>query len=388
MKKYAVGVLVALAMVLFVARSAHAQNPGILPNGVIAAGDCMKWGPTRYQAQSAGAPCATPYVANALTRTNDTNVTVTLGGTPATALLQSVSMTIGWQSTLAASRGGFGADVSAQTGIALNTAGVFSWLASNGTGNVARTTNVALITPDLGTPSAVNLANATNLPFGSTTGTVPINRGGTGQITAPLAITALLPTATLNGSLAFWNGTSWATFAGNAAGTKVLTEDASGNLSWGTPGTGTVTSIGLVAGSAAVSGTCTITTTGTCPVVSQGAPTAWTPTDGSGAGLTFAGVSANYSRIGNMVFAYAQLTYPSTANGATAMLSGFPVAFPAATYSQQCSVSFSNVTGGVVRVVPTAGTSTATVYSAVGAAVTNTTMSTAQLNIMCIYPAT
>lgn len=43
-------------------------------------------------------------VANALTRVNDTNVTLTLGGTPATALLQNVSLTLGWSGTLADSR--------------------------------------------------------------------------------------------------------------------------------------------------------------------------------------------------------------------------------------------------------------------------------------------
>ena len=44
----------------------------------------------------------------ALTRTNDTNVTLTLGGTPSTALLAAASMTLGWTGTLAVSRGGSG----------------------------------------------------------------------------------------------------------------------------------------------------------------------------------------------------------------------------------------------------------------------------------------
>jgi hypothetical protein len=42
----------------------------------------------------------------ALTETDDTNVTLTLGGNPSTALLNAVSMTLGWTGTLAASRGG------------------------------------------------------------------------------------------------------------------------------------------------------------------------------------------------------------------------------------------------------------------------------------------
>ena len=40
----------------------------------------------------------------ALTKTDDTNVTLTLGGSPSTALLQGVSLTLGWTGTLADSR--------------------------------------------------------------------------------------------------------------------------------------------------------------------------------------------------------------------------------------------------------------------------------------------
>ena len=46
-------------------------------------------------------PSVTPH---ALTKTNDTNVTLTLGGSPSTALLQDVSLTLGWTGTLADSR--------------------------------------------------------------------------------------------------------------------------------------------------------------------------------------------------------------------------------------------------------------------------------------------
>src|SRR5690554_958927 len=44
----------------------------------------------------------------ALTSTSDSNVTITLGGTPTTALLQPVSITMGWTGQLAVSRGGTG----------------------------------------------------------------------------------------------------------------------------------------------------------------------------------------------------------------------------------------------------------------------------------------
>lgn len=54
---------------------------------------------------SLGIPVITPA---ALTKTDDTNVTISLGGTPATALLQGVNITAGWTGILAITRGGTG----------------------------------------------------------------------------------------------------------------------------------------------------------------------------------------------------------------------------------------------------------------------------------------
>ncbi len=48
------------------------------------------------------------YTPAALTRTNDTNVTLTLGGTPGSALLQAVTLTLGWSGSLTVARGGSG----------------------------------------------------------------------------------------------------------------------------------------------------------------------------------------------------------------------------------------------------------------------------------------
>lgn len=52
----------------------------------------------------------------ALTKTDDTNVTLTLGGTPSTALLRAASLTLGWTGTLGLVRGGTAADLSATGG--------------------------------------------------------------------------------------------------------------------------------------------------------------------------------------------------------------------------------------------------------------------------------
>lgn len=50
----------------------------------------------------------------------------------------------------------------------------------------------------------------------------------------------------------------------------------------------------------------------------------WTPTDGSGASLSFSGVVAFFTRVGREVTIYGRLAYPSTASGATAAMNGLP----------------------------------------------------------------
>jgi hypothetical protein len=62
----------------------------------------------------------------ALTKTDDTNVTATLGGTPGTALLQATSITLGWTGTLAATRGGTGTGTVAAGDLLYGT-GVNTW---------------------------------------------------------------------------------------------------------------------------------------------------------------------------------------------------------------------------------------------------------------------
>jgi hypothetical protein len=57
----------------------------------------------------------------ALTKADDTNVTLTLGGTPASALLQAVSVTVGWTGILAAARGGTANGFTAFSGPATST---------------------------------------------------------------------------------------------------------------------------------------------------------------------------------------------------------------------------------------------------------------------------
>ena len=72
----------------------------------------------------------------ALTRTNDTNVTLTLGGTPTTALLEATSITAGWTGELSLARGGTNANLTASNGgIFYSTATAGAILAGTATAN-------------------------------------------------------------------------------------------------------------------------------------------------------------------------------------------------------------------------------------------------------------
>lgn len=70
-------------------------------SSTVSDGDFLQWDAT-----------ASDWVAmapEALTKTDDTNVTLTFGGTPASALLDAVSITVGWTGELSIARGGTGA---------------------------------------------------------------------------------------------------------------------------------------------------------------------------------------------------------------------------------------------------------------------------------------
>jgi hypothetical protein len=62
------------------------------------------WDVVAFGGSAAGGGGGTPVNPSPLTAANDTNVTLTLGGTPATALLQATSITAGWAGTLANGR--------------------------------------------------------------------------------------------------------------------------------------------------------------------------------------------------------------------------------------------------------------------------------------------
>ncbi|HET6887846.1 MAG TPA: hypothetical protein VFH87_07970, partial [Candidatus Udaeobacter sp.] len=67
-----------------------------------------------------------------LTKTDDTNVTLALGGTPTNALVKAVSLTLGWTGTLAVARGGTGSGTASGARTNLGATGKYSALIGTG----------------------------------------------------------------------------------------------------------------------------------------------------------------------------------------------------------------------------------------------------------------
>lgn len=86
------------------------------------------------------APTVTPA---ALTRVDDTNVTLTLGGTPSTALLQATSITAGWSGQLSLARGGSNANLTPALGGAVYSTATALAVTAAGTSGQVLTSNGA-----------------------------------------------------------------------------------------------------------------------------------------------------------------------------------------------------------------------------------------------------
>ena len=199
----------------------------------------------------------------ALTEVDDTNVTMTLGGTPATALLRSVSMTLGWAGQLAVSRGGTGAatltgvvignGTSAMTAI---TGGPNQILRRNSAGTAFEfytasfltnpmTLNYDMIYQDAGVPA--------RLPSNITTTKQFLTSIGNGTATTSLAWASFTNADVPGAALTSTNDTNVQITLGGTPSTAVLratslTMGWTGQLAVGRGGTGAATLTGVVIG--------------------------------------------------------------------------------------------------------------------------------------------
>ncbi len=146
-------------------------NPGV--NGYVLSSTTA--GTRSWVAQSGGGG-VTPA---ALTKTDDTNITLTLGGTPSTALLQATSITVGWSGSLAATRGGTGQTTVATGQILYGSAanvwsklnagtnghvltlsgGIPAWVAPSGGGGSQSLQQVITVGATMSANNTINLAN-------------------------------------------------------------------------------------------------------------------------------------------------------------------------------------------------------------------------------------
>lgn len=112
----------------------------------------------------------------------------------------------------------------------------------------------------------------------------------------------------------------------------------------------------------------------------------WTPTDASGAALVFTAVSAGFTRIGNMVFAYCNFTYPATSDPSTALIDGLPFPLPNQLYARQGVLSYANSSVNVVFTAAVAGDTKAAFYGIAGGLATNANMTGVRVQALYTYP--
>ena len=205
------------------------------------------------------------YTPSALTSGNDTNVTLTLGGTPATALLQAASITAGWTGTLSLARGGSATNLTASNGgIVYSTASTMAILSGTATANqllfsgsstapvwststypATNAANTLLYASSANTMAALSTSNSgvlitsaggvpsisTTLPSGLT---IP---GYQASLTLPLSLSNGGTNANLiasNGGIFYSGGSAGAILSGTATANQLLLSGSSTTPAWST----------------------------------------------------------------------------------------------------------------------------------------------------------
>lgn len=150
-------------------------------------------------------------------------------------------------------------------------------------------------------------------------------------ITAPIQSSYALTVGTASGTTGSIYAYGEITSSGNInTGNGLIT----GNSTvWGSVASGglTVTNNATIGGSLIITGnaqTASLTATslkvGGSTALSFFEESTWTPTDGSGAGLSFTVTKATYQRVGNWVKVFLYLTFPTTISTSNIQISGLP----------------------------------------------------------------
>jgi hypothetical protein len=200
----------------------------------------------------------------ALTKTDDTNVTITLGGTPSTALLRSASIALGWTGQLSVDRGGTGAatltgvvignGTSAMTALSSTTALQVLRVNSGGTGYEFATITTGGVTD--GDKGDITVSSS----------------GATWTIDATAVTYAKIQNVAANSFLANVTGSAATVqeiatnriplFSSAITGTPSATTFLRGDGTWATvSGTGTVTDVSVVSANGFAGTVATSTTT-------------------------------------------------------------------------------------------------------------------------------
>jgi hypothetical protein len=254
----------------------------------------------------------------ALTKVDDTNVTLTLGGTPATSLLAATSLTLGWTGQLAVSRGG--------TGLSSGTSGGIPYFSSTTamTSSALLAANALMVGGGAGAaPSTITTGTGVVTALGVNTGTAGafvVNGGALGTPSSG-TVTNLTGTASIN-----INGTVGATTPNTGAFTTL---SASSTVS----GTGFSTYLAsppAIGGTTAAAGSFTTLTTSSTVTLNGGTANGVAYLNGSkvltsGSAVTFDGSStfavngtANAILKVNAVYGSGASIIDLTASGSTA----------------------------------------------------------------------
>jgi hypothetical protein len=111
----------------------------------------------------------------------------------------------------------------------------------------------------------------------------------------------------------------------------------------------------------------------------------WTPTDASGAGLTFVAATGTYIKVGRQVTAWALVEYPSTANGSNASIGSFPFT-PQNTDSVRGGGMIGQKSESTLQTVLMSKTgTTCDLRNSTGGNITNATMSTDNMFFAITY---